>query len=1112
MKHVLLLFAAVCCLMAKAGTPVEQILISENFQGWAAQSASTTEKTVGGVTYYGDSVHYTYYNVAVMPTYTAKGDNGVTSVGAIQTQKVDPASSYFIVSGFPSVTKAIFKHSYTGGSRGCTISAKGDGDADWIVLLSANTTAAAGQLTSLDINKTNVSLRFQGNIASQNAYLHDLIVYGLTDKVVPVLVSSNYVNGDLIPYQGGSIKLVFSEKVTRGTGAVTLGGTTIPESDIVITDSLVTINYGAIPTDASYVFAVPAGAFKNMTGTPNAAIITYTYKTLDTVNPALSKISISDGARMPVNGFISLVMSEACKAGGSVQASLGIKSITPAISSSNANLVYVNYSGLDYDKDYTLTIPSGAVTDLTGNVYSGTSLTFHTEMEAKGDTLISFIPTASTVPSSASGVVKVKVAVDSLEFGGVASAGARSAESFTYSFKTNYILLPELPSLGELSMYIQCGGGTVPQEYYVQKYNSGDGTWSTIETVILGTNDRVWFRSAAAQSSVPVKLRIQYKDSQLWFYALTAYAYKKVVPVDDGKNPTVVMSVPSSASSKTFPINGSIKLTFSENVVVGTGDIVLNGKVLIPGILDKIVTLPYVNLKYSTGYTVDIPAGAFKDEFGNPSDAYSIAFRTRTKPAVEPKLFDFVVSQGGHGNGTTIQSAFDAVPAGNTKPYIIFVLPGIYNERPTLAADKTNVCMIGVNRDAVIITGDKRSGVDGFSTSTCQTMEILADNFYCENMTIRNTAGLNAGQAVALKVYADKAVFKNIKLTGYQDTHLTANNGSDRQYYLDCEIHGSVDFIFGNGTVFFDESLIYMEDRSTADVIVAPSTDAANIYGYVFSNCTIDGASSQDGSYNLGRPWQNSPRAVYLNTKMNILPSSGAWISMGTIPALFAEYGSVNASNNPVDVSGRNTLFSYTSGSSTISGSSPKAVLTAEEAAVYTRANVLGGSDSWVAETKTEATAAPSNLKADGANLTWDAVEGAICYGIRVDNSTFFSTTTNSVQLVEGSRKYYVVAYSEYGAMSDDSEISVDYNTNALNDVSQVLPFIKNTIVSDYIEIINGDAVKSVEVFNVDGSKMLTMSSGKVSSLYIKDLQDGFYIVALKLNNGKVLNTKIIKK
>lgn len=145
-------------------------------------------------------------------------------------------------------------------------------------------------------------------------------------------------------------------------------------------------------------------------------------------------------------------------------------------------------------------------------------------------------------------------------------------------------------------------------------------------------------------------------------------------------------------------------------------------------------------------------------------------------------------------------------------------------------------------------------------------MEILADNFYCENMTISNTAGMNIGQAVALKVYSDKAVFKNVRLTGYQDTHLTSNTGSDRQYYLNCDIRGTVDFIFGDGTCYFENCLLYIEDRS-GNCITAASTDVNNTFGYVFESCTIDGVSSRNKDFYLGRPWKNAPRVVYLNTK-----------------------------------------------------------------------------------------------------------------------------------------------------------------------------------------------------------------------------------------------------
>ena len=419
----------------------------------------------------------------------------------------------------------------------------------------------------------------------------------------------------------------------------------------------------------------------------------------------------------------------------------------------------------------------------------------------------------------------------------------------------------------------------------------------------------------------------------------------------------------------------------------------------------------------ATNYSLTIPAGAFKDMFDNDCLAFTLTFTTRSKPAVTPKVFDFVVAADGSGNGTTIQSAFDAVPLNNASQFLIFVKNGVYQEYPTLARTKNHVSLTGQSRDGVIITGNRRSGVDGYTTSTSQTLEIMADDFYCENITVRNTAGIAAGQAVALKVYADKAVFKNVRLDGYQDTHLTSNTGSHRQYYLQCDVRGTVDFIFGNGVCFFDQCLLYVHDRATANVIVAPSTSASNTYGYVFSNCTIDGAASQDGIYNLGRPWQNAPRAVYLNTKMNILPASGAWTNMSTIPALFAEYGSVNASGYPLDLSQRNRFFSFTNTAGTVvTGSSPTAVLTETEAAAYTRENVLGGADSWDAGIKTETTSTIQNIGVNGGLMSWDAVDGAICYIIAKNGQVELITTETQLN-IDVASVYSITPVSMFGAL-----------------------------------------------------------------------------------------------
>ncbi|MDO9635292.1 MAG: pectinesterase family protein [Paludibacter sp.] len=1116
LKSLFLFFLLALFVTAGLSAQTEQLLIDENFQSWTGFTATTANPglVVNKATMISnESLVYTMHGVSVVPSGYASGSstNILSSAGCLKMQKntevlTEGIAMSIELSPLKSITKVWIVECTTGSNRGFQVWKKSAGDVDWVSIHNAVCNPSSGMAVNLNINEENVTLKFTNLAPGQYAFLSDIKIWGnVTDVAIPPVIQSiTPANNSIIPVSG-AITIVFSENVNRGSGAIRMGDVVISESDISINNETATIQYSGLKTDSSYEFVIPAGAFINGENTPTASETRMNYKTPDTILPTLTKLSVAEDAVMPVNGFISLIMSEACQA-GTESVYIGTKSITAAVSASNNNLMYLNYSGLTYDTEYVVDISSGAITDLSGNPYAGISFSFRTEVDAKGDLLLGFIPDVSTMPASSSGTVTQIINGYTIEFGGVASAGARNAGTYTYAFKCNYVQLPELPSVGELSFYIQSGGGTVPQEYYLQKLSADGTNWNTIETFILGNNDRNTIRCAAAQSSVPVTLRLIYNSSQFWFYDLQVFTYADNGPVDDGQIPTILSTNPADSSTD-VGINGNIKLVFSENVRLHTGSITLDGKTLTPGIVGKHITLPYSNLKYATHYTMKIPAGAFQDFFNNDCEAFTLNFITRAKPVVTPKLFDFVVAADGSGNGTTIQSAFDAVPLNNAVTYLIFVKDGVYNEYPTLAQTKNQVSLIGQSRNGVIVTGNRRSGVDGYTTSTCQTMEIRGNDFYCENMTFQNTAGVSAGQAVALKVYADKAVFKNVRLDGYQDTHLTSNVGGDRQYYLNCEIRGSVDFIFGNGVCYFDHCLIYVQDRTTANVIVAPSTSTSNTYGYVFSNCTIDGAASQDGNYNLGRPWQNAPRAVYLNTKMNILPSAGAWGSMSTIPALFAEYGSVNASNYPVDLSARNTLFSYTNANNqVITGSSPTAVLTENEAAGYTIANVLGGSDSWDATVKAETTSTPENLIVNLGVLSWTSVDGSICY-IVLRNGIVHTYTTETSILVNEQDIYSVIAVSNYGALS----VAASKDLTATSTIESFLPALTSNLVVDKLEFNHPDQIKKVRIINLNGHSFFADIAGR-SNIDIANLKPGFYMVQITSLENRTATYKFLKQ
>ena len=348
------------------------------------------------------------------------------------------------------------------------------------------------------------------------------------------------------------------------------------------------------------------------------------------------------------------------------------------------------------------------------------------------------------------------------------------------------------------------------------------------------------------------------------------FADKEIIP--DNDPPVFISSVPAEGATNAS-VNGTITLTFDEKLKAGTGDITLSdGQVLTPVFGSKTVTLKYSKLSYNTSYTLTVPAGALQDMSDNAFAGKTISFKTMERQQPIGKQFDYIVAKDGSGDGTTIQEAINAAPTDGTR-FLVFIKKGKYEERPSLPASKKNISFIGQGVDDVVISAAVYSGLNGATTSTCQTFEIMGNNNYFENITIENTAGVDAGQAVALKDYGKYNTYKNVRLLGHQDTHLTGS--SSMQYYKDCDIRGTVDFIFGGGDIFFDNCLLYMIGRNNGDVIVAPNTSASTQYGYVFRDCTIDGdAATQHKKYSLGRPWQNAPRAIYINTTMKIFTTA----------------------------------------------------------------------------------------------------------------------------------------------------------------------------------------------------------------------------------------------
>jgi len=255
--------------------------------------------------------------------------------------------------------------------------------------------------------------------------------------------------------------------------------------------------------------------------------------------------------------------------------------------------------------------------------------------------------------------------------------------------------------------------------------------------------------------------------------------------------------------------------------------------------------------------------------------------------------YDFVVAKDGSGNFKTVQEAIDAVPDMRKKTTTIFIKNGIYKEKLILAGSKQMIRLIGEDVNKTILTFDdwaqrKNKFGEDIGTSGSSSFFIYGDDFSAENITFENSAG-PVGQAVAAWVAADKAAFLNCRFLGFQDTLYTFGKGS-RQYYKDCYIEGTVDFIFGSSTVIFEHCDIFCKKSG---YVTAASTPDTTKFGYVFLNCKVRG-DAPDGSFFLGRPWRPYAKVVFINTELGRVIHSEGWDNWGKESnertAYYAEY------------------------------------------------------------------------------------------------------------------------------------------------------------------------------------------------------------------------------
>ncbi|XP_008796891.3 pectinesterase-like [Phoenix dactylifera] len=277
----------------------------------------------------------------------------------------------------------------------------------------------------------------------------------------------------------------------------------------------------------------------------------------------------------------------------------------------------------------------------------------------------------------------------------------------------------------------------------------------------------------------------------------------------------------------------------------------------------------------------------------------SVANRKLLQLSARP---NFIVAKDGSGNFRTIQAALDAAAALRSRTQsgkiVIRVKAGVYVEHLQVVSSLSDLTMVGDGKGKTIITGS-RSVATGSTTFSSPTFSVFGDGFIASDITFRNTFGPGS-QAVALLSGSDRSIFYRCSFEGYQDTLCVF---TQRQFYRECDIYGTVDFIFGNGAVVLQNCNIFARRPrpGESNVITAQGrTDPNQNTGIVIHSSAILPAAEllpvrgTVRSY-LGRPWQQYSRTVYLRSSMDAIIDPAGWLPFNGNFALntlyYAEFG-----------------------------------------------------------------------------------------------------------------------------------------------------------------------------------------------------------------------------
>ncbi|RDY05384.1 hypothetical protein CR513_10780, partial [Mucuna pruriens] len=259
---------------------------------------------------------------------------------------------------------------------------------------------------------------------------------------------------------------------------------------------------------------------------------------------------------------------------------------------------------------------------------------------------------------------------------------------------------------------------------------------------------------------------------------------------------------------------------------------------------------------------------------------------------------DAVVAADGTADFTTVMDAVHAAPDRSMKRYVIYIKKGVYAEKVEISKKKWNLVMIGDGTDATVITGNlsRNKSMSSFKTAT---FGVNGRGFIARDIAFRNTAGPGRHQAVALRSNSDLSVFYRCGIYGYQDS-LYAH--SLRQFYRDCKISGTVDFIFGHANAVFQNCTILVKKglpKQKNTITAQGEIDPIRSSGFSIQFCNISANYDllpyvNTTSTYLGRPWKPYSKTIFMQSYISDVLRPEGWLewngSLYLDTLFYAEY------------------------------------------------------------------------------------------------------------------------------------------------------------------------------------------------------------------------------